>query len=584
LSNHGKIGEMPDALPARDALLRMLYAALDMSILLETIFEIATRQLPFARAVMLLTDEEEPVLRFGGSRGVAPTAVGALGSLRLSMTESPPLFAGALITGEPTFITGAQLAQSDRYRPFAQAITASFFLAIPLIAGGKVLGVLLVDNGDGGQAFRAEAVELLCGLRDHIASALRNAFRYRRSNFASQDVEEQVVVRTLEFARALRLKDEYLANMSHELRTPLTSILSMTEALRTHMFGMLTEEQTTALEIAEESGQLLLAVINNLLDLAKIEAGKMELHPEPVDLLECCQIVMRIITQSVRQKSLNVTMHIDEQVQLLYADPVRVTQMLVNLLSNAVKFTLQGGEIGLEVQGDRQAGMVSFTVWDTGIGIPPEKLPLLFQPFTQVDNRLVNQQTGTGLGLSLVNRIAELHGGSVSVNSVVGEGTRFTILLPWHEEMEEGALPTTPPVTPAVEDTGAPVATVLLVDANIRLLGQLAAQVASLGYHVGLARGGAEGIERALLIQPALILLDMQLPGMDAMQVMRCLRQHSVTADIPIIGLTALVMPGDHERYLEAGVTDSLVRPVALDQLRALLERHLSPVQPEVRA
>ena len=385
------------------------------------------------------------------------------------------------------------------------------------------------------------------------------------------EVERRVVARTMEIARALRLKDEYLANMTHELRTPLTSILSMAQALQMNLFSDLTDDQRTAVEIILESGQHLLAVINNMLDLAKIEAGKMELHVELLDLADCCEMVMRMITHTATRKDLRVTLRVDEPAQPIYADPVRLTQMLVNLLSNAVEYTPSNGEIGLDVTADPEARVISFVVWDTGVGIPAEKLPLLFQPFTQLDARPPHEWTGTGLGLSLVRRIAELHGGCVRVTSAVGEGTRFTILLPWVQTEAEAE----PLVAGPEADLPDQAATILVVDDNALSSTQLRAQLAALGYRVAAARNGAEGLERALALHPALILLDMRLPGFDSFQVTHGLRQHPVTASIPIIALTALVMPGDRERCLEAGMADYLIKPVATAALRETLERYL---------
>jgi len=240
---------------------------------------------------------------------------------------------------------------------------------------------------------------------------------------------------TEELAQALRLKDEYLANMSHELRTPLTSILSVTEALMLGMLGPLTEQQHSSMSIIEESSRHLLAVINDVLDLAKIDAGKMPLNREVLDIADSCQSVVRMVNPAIAKKELQLIVQVDERAQFITADEVRLTQLLVNLLNNAVKFTPVGGRIGLTIMGDRAAKTIAFTVWDTGPGIAPAMLPLLFQPFVQLDNQQARHNTGTGLGLSLVRRITELHGGQVSVDSILGEGTRFIVTLPWDVDL-----------------------------------------------------------------------------------------------------------------------------------------------------
>ena len=234
-----------------------------------------------------------------------------------------------------------------------------------------------------------------------------------------------------ELARAMRIKDEFLASMSHELRTPLNTILGMAETVQEGIFGAINDEQTDALRRIEESGRHLLALINDILDLSKVEAGKLDLIIEDVGMAVIVQASLRLVSQLARQKNLRITSSIDRAVGMIQADSRCLKQMLVNLLSNAVKFTPEAGVIGLDVVGDAAAQRIHLTVWDTGIGIAADDLPRLFQPFVQLDSRLARQYAGTGLGLALVQRMAALHGGSVAVESTLGQGSRFTITLPW---------------------------------------------------------------------------------------------------------------------------------------------------------
>ena len=241
-----------------------------------------------------------------------------------------------------------------------------------------------------------------------------------------------------QLARAARLKDEFLASMSHELRTPLTAILGLSEALQEQIYGPLNAEHLNAIRGIEESGRHLLTLINDILDLAKIEAGKVELDLDSVTVAAVCQSSLRLIQQTALQKRITVTATIDDAVTTIQADARRLKQILVNLLANAVKFTPDDGAIGLEVLGDPVQQVVRFTVWDTGIGIAPDDLARLFQPFVQLDGRLARECIGTGLGLALVNRMTEMHGGSVSVESAVGVGSHFTVTLPWHNLAQVG--------------------------------------------------------------------------------------------------------------------------------------------------
>ncbi|MDW8368579.1 MAG: HAMP domain-containing sensor histidine kinase, partial [Abditibacteriales bacterium] len=219
--------------------------------------------------------------------------------------------------------------------------------------------------------------------------------------------------------------------MSHELRTPLNTILGMAEALQDQVYGPLTPEQMLSLRNIEESSRHLLTLINDLLDVSKIEAGKLELHLEELEVAAVCNSSLRLVRPAAEKKRLDVQLEIDPAVTHVRADMRRLKQILVNLLSNAVKFTPEGGALGLVVHAEPEREAVVFTVWDTGIGIAADDIPRLFQPFVQLDSRLARAHVGSGLGLTLVYRMTDLHGGGVSVVSAPGEGSRFSIALPW---------------------------------------------------------------------------------------------------------------------------------------------------------
>ena len=220
-----------------------------------------------------------------------------------------------------------------------------------------------------------------------------------------------------ELARAVRAKDEFLANMSHELRTPLNAILALSESLLDQIRGPINERQRASLSSIETSGRHLLTLINDILDLSKIEAGRLDLRFEPTPLAELCEASLLFVREMALKKQLQIGFSLDDQLTVIEADAQRLKQMLVNLLSNAVKFTEPGGTVELAVEVDREAEAVRFTVADSGVGIDPEMMARLFQPFTQLDASLSRRHEGTGLGLALVRRLAELHGGSVAVES-----------------------------------------------------------------------------------------------------------------------------------------------------------------------
>jgi PAS domain S-box-containing protein len=264
-----------------------------------------------------------------------------------------------------------------------------------------------------------------------IQSVVRDITERRKAAESLRKSLVELEAANVELEKASRMKDEFLASMSHELRTPLTGILGLSEALQLQTFGTLSERQLKALHNIEESGRHLLDLINDILDLSKIEAGKLDLQPEPCSVEAICQASLQLTKGLAHQKRQTVEFRMEPESISMIADPRRLKQMIVNLLSNAIKFTQDEGCLGLEVAGDPAAQTVEFSVWDKGIGIAPENLDKLFKPFTQIDGRLARQYAGTGLGLSLVKRMAELHGGTVKVESEPGKGSRFTIVLPW---------------------------------------------------------------------------------------------------------------------------------------------------------
>jgi PAS domain S-box-containing protein len=394
-----------------------------------------------------------------------------------------------------------------------------------------------------------------------------------------------------ELARANRLKDEFLANMSHELRTPLNVILGMSEVLRSDIYGSLNQKQLEALACTEESGHHLLALINDILDLSKIEADKLGLDITNTSVEEVCQASLRLIKQIAQEKSLKISTTLDSTVTTLPADERRLKQILVNLLTNAVKFTPAGNQIGLEVASDEILNMVRFTVWDTGIGISAEDTKCLFQPFVQLDSKLSRQYEGTGLGLALVSRLAEMHGGRVSVESKVGQGSRFTVSLPRFiktgltkapeeaefpqpqglislQEREESLV-----IAPSAAQKGEK-PLILLGEDNEASLAIVSDFLEAKGCQVMAARNGLEALERAQEQLPAVILMDIQMPVMDGLEAIVRLRSDNKAglAILPIIALTALAMPGDEERCMKAGATAYLRKPVGLVQLWDLVE------------
>ncbi|NTV62745.1 MAG: PAS domain S-box protein [Oscillochloris sp.] len=394
-----------------------------------------------------------------------------------------------------------------------------------------------------------------------------------------KQVEETLRQANAELARAARAKDEFLANMSHELRTPINAIQAFSESLAEGIYGPLNVRQHDAIHNIELAGRHLLALINDILDLAKVESGRLDLQIEPVPVADVCQASLLFVKEQALKKALVLDVHLSDQLAIMDGDPKRLKQILVNLLSNAVKFTPNHGTIRLEVTTDPAAGVVYFVVQDTGIGIAPEDMGRLFRPFSQLDSTLSRQHEGTGLGLALVRRLVELHGGSVTVESTPGVGSSFMIALPYRpQHILFPVLNGTPPASaaPAAASAVRSGLRVLLAednDANIRAISDY---LNARGYQLAVARSGYEALACAGELHPDLILMDIQMPGMDGIEAIRRLRAMDAHAATPIIALTALAMPGDKNRCLAVGATAYMTKPISLRDLEAQIAQLLA--------
>ena len=388
--------------------------------------------------------------------------------------------------------------------------------------------------------------------------------------------EESLRIANAEMERALRVKDEFLANMSHELRTPLNAVLGMSESLEEQIAGPLNEKQLKYIRTISESGKHLLDLINDILDLSKIEAGRLELNVSQVSVSSLCEASMRMVKEQAQKKNLKTSLTIDPEVKIIMGDERRLKQSLVNLLSNAVKFTTDGHEIGVEVKGNNRNQTVTFTVWDEGIGITPEELKLIFKPFIQLDSGLAREFSGTGLGLALVSQMIRLHGGSVSVESKQGRGSRFSMTLPWVDVEGAASAKNMPQKTAAgaasVEKRNEKI---LIVEDTESIILLLTEYLQHRGYQILAARNGMEGVKLAAQERPDLILMDVMMPVMDGVEAAKQIRANKDLQSIPIIALTALAMAGDKERCLEAGMNDYLSKPVQMKDLESLILKHI---------
>jgi signal transduction histidine kinase len=381
-----------------------------------------------------------------------------------------------------------------------------------------------------------------------------------------------------ELARASRIKDDFLSGMSHELRTPLNAILILTESLEEGVYGTLNQNQLVTLRTISESGHHLLALINDILDLSKIEAGRFELNFSMVDLHALCQASIRMVKQQALLKQLKLELNLDLGVSQIRADERRLKQILVNLLSNAVKFTPDGGSIQLAIRGNVTARQLAISVQDTGIGIPPEKQALLFQPFTQLDSSLARKYDGTGLGLALVRRLAELHGGQVSLVSEPEHGSCFTVTLPWDGEAQQmGPSSVMEQLLYAYQEPTAPSPprVLLVADASPHNSASYT-HLHSLGMPVTLVSYRPALGELAQELQPGLIVMELHDPIDEDLPTIRRLRSYPDLLRTPILAIAATNRADNRERCLAAGSSAYISCPLSLEDLQQLLPTLLS--------
>ncbi|MEA5620337.1 hybrid histidine kinase/response regulator HrmK [Cronbergia sp. UHCC 0137] len=383
-----------------------------------------------------------------------------------------------------------------------------------------------------------------------------------------------------ELERTNQLKNQFLANTSHEIRTPLSSIIGFTHLLLAQGYDPDKQRHQEYLTIIQSSSKHLLALINDILDLSKIEANQLEVQWEIVDVPSLCRNVFALVKEKAANKGLKLRLELDPDVKTLVADPLRLKQMLLNLLFNAVKFTIKGS-VGLQVSTKEQ--FLAFTIWDTGTGISAENQALLFRPYCQIVNSAVSRDEGTGLGLVVTQKLAEIHGGCLKLESEINQGSRFTIFLPLQQKEE---VLTTLEVKPAADlEVGETAnlsinypAKILLIEDDLPNGKLMEIYLSKLGYQVTWVKNADQMWKILEKIEPIVILLDVNLPAMNGLKLVEQLRKNPKYQKIPIIAQTAMAMKGDRETCLAAGVNDYISKPLDLPLLANLVAKYSKPL------
>jgi signal transduction histidine kinase/CheY-like chemotaxis protein len=470
------------------------------------------------------------------------------------------------------FGTGIACGAAATYAPLRSAYLPCILVVL------TPLSVRFVYEGSETNFIIGGVIFLFSFLLIHTARNIEVAGeRSLRLMFEKNDLVESLTQKTQESSRlkieaekANAAKSEFLANMSHELRTPLNAIIGFSELLEDGGFGELNKKQLGFVSEISAGGRHLLRLINDILDISKIEAGKFELHPSevhPVELLESCIVFIK--QKAIRHK-LTINLLLDDELKgnSIEADSVKLKQIIFNLLSNATKFTPDKGIITITSRKDNSNLFVS--VSDTGIGIDPAHLDRIFHPFEQLDSSYARKHEGTGLGLALTKKLVELHGGKMWVQSEgIGKGATFSFTIPLdgkdHAPQNRALLgescssiltdKRTIPLLASGEE-------ILVIEDNRANMDLAANILKAAGYSAIKAYTPEEGIKLATSEKPALILMDISLPGMNGITVTEHLKSDPATADIPVVALTAHAGKVDEERALAAGCVAYLTKPI----------------------
>lgn len=496
-------------------------------------------------------------------------------------------------SGTPIAVDDINTAYQDApcLRAFLQSAQVQAKLVAPILVQGNLWGLLIAHQCSAPRHWQSHELEFLRHIAEHLAVAISQAQLYQQISQQKQTLEDWVEHRTQELRDALvaaqaanRAKSEFLATMSHELRTPLTCIIGMSATLLRWSFGDLSPRQRDYLTTIRNSGEHLLALINDILEMSKIESGRTALEIQEFSLASLAHQVIDAFqaTAAEAEVELNLELKLPSDQDDFVADPRRLKQVLTNLLSNAIKFTPAEGQVNLRLRLEGHTAV--FLIEDTGIGIPEAHQALLFEKFQQLEVARHRQYAGTGLGLALTKQLVELHGGSISVQSALGTGSVFTVRIPAQRPLKS------PPAVAPVTTPEPVVGRVVLVEDQEDSAGIICDMLTAADYQVIWVVDGSRVVEQVGLLQPVAVIVNLQMGKASGPDIIAALRQSPVTAGVKILALTdprlsAPITPEPQRADPQAVnpnadvmVTKPIDPALLLHQLKALMTTAVTPL------
>jgi signal transduction histidine kinase/CheY-like chemotaxis protein len=544
----------------------------DRDALLDSVLDTIVQDLQYDRAMIGLYDRVRRVSTGFRIRGVSKEVIAFTEARELSITDPATVEGRILLKGE-SILAGDIRSIWDQMHPLNQQLVTmtgtQSLIAVPLKAKDAILGSLTVERTTD-HALTNEDLELLTTLASQVAIALDNTQAYREIETLNLGLEARVQERTAELETANaklkqldRLKSQFLAHVSHELRTPLTSIVGFADNMLEGLVGSLNLKQEQYLARIKANGTRLARMITDLLDLSRVEAGKMAVSFDQVVLPVLVSEVIEQIRPLANVKDITLECHVADPSIAVRADPDRLSQIVTNLLDNAIKYTADRGTIIVAIA-TAAAGVATVSVSDTGQGIPQEALPKLFDPFFRVSQHERHPSKGLGLGLAIVKELVELHGGTIAVESELGKGTRVEFTLPLVPHSSEA-------------DSRANVSRLrlLVVDDDPDIRDLLKDRLESEGYSVQTAKDGRQTI--ALLSEESIdgVILDIGIPEIDGLEVLTLLRGED--RPVPVIIMTAVEALDRALMAMEAGAQAYLLKPFDIGQLKLIVDRWFKP-------